>query len=173
MNIFFIESESPLIIKRRLRKVCPITGKIHDRTDSLSDKYSSKIPYKVSCSFQTNYHTDLTTFGVDQADVVSDSVEGASAPTTSFTFDLVMTTDHQLDEEVPEGFSRVIGDMNYFKVKHYVLFEHSNHTFSRLLRDISPLVSSTRSPNAQFMTMATIHLILFPIAVQVKLSKVS
>ena len=28
-----------------------------------------------------------------------------------------MTTDHELDEEVPEGFSRVIGDVNYFKVK--------------------------------------------------------
>ena len=59
----------------------------------------------------------MTTFGVDQNEVVSDAVEGASAPTTSFTFDLVMTTDHELDEEVPEGFSRVIGDVNYFKVK--------------------------------------------------------
>ena len=48
--------------------------------------------------------------------MISESVEGASAPTTSFTFDLVLTTDHQLDEDVPEGFSRVIGDMNYFKV---------------------------------------------------------
>ena len=173
MNIVSIKS-------RRLRKICAschpkkclITGEIHDRTDCRSDKFSFKISCKVSCSFQTNYHTDFTTFGVDQTDVVSDSVEGASAPTASFTFDLVMTTDHQLDEEVPEGFSRVIGDMNYFKVKH-TMFKHSNHTFSRLLHDISPLVSSTRSPNAQFMTVVTIHLILFPIAVQVKLSKVS
>ena len=65
----------------------------------------------------------MTTFGVDQSDVVSDSVEGASVPTTSFTFDLVMTTDHQLDEEVPEGFSRVIGDMNYFKVKYKLYYK--------------------------------------------------
>jgi len=117
------------LLSPTISKKSPITGKIHDRTDCRSDKFSSKIPCKVSCSFQTNYHTDSTTFGVDQTDVVSDSVEGASAPTTSFTFDLVMTTDHQLDEEVPEGFSRVIGDMNFFKVKHNLLSKHSNNTF--------------------------------------------
>lgn len=71
---------------------------------------------KVSCSFETHYHTDLATFGVDKNEIESGIVEGASAPATSFTFDLTLTTDHQLSEDLPEGFTRVIGDMNYFKV---------------------------------------------------------
>ena len=89
----------------------------------------------------------MTTFGVDQNEVVSDAVEGATAPTTSFTFDLVMTTDHELDEEVPEGFTRVIGDVNYFKVKFKNTKNLKNKketktatdVFFRLLPDISPL----------------------------------
>lgn len=76
--------------------------------------YSSK----VSCSFETQYHTDQAIFGVDQNDVESGSVEGASTTSQSFTFDLTLTTDHQLIEELPEGYTRVIGDMNYFKVNY-------------------------------------------------------
>ena len=76
----------------------------------------------MSCSFETHYHTDLESFGVDQTEVESGTVEGASAPATSFTFDLTLTTDHSLSEELPEGYSRVIGDMNYFKVNHSLEF---------------------------------------------------
>ena len=39
---------------------------------------------KVSCSFETHYHTDLATFGVDKNEIESSIVEGASAPATSF-----------------------------------------------------------------------------------------
>ena len=74
------------------------------------------IRWKVSCSFETHYHTDLATFGVDKNEIESGIVEGASAPATSFIFDLTLTTDHQLSEDLPDGFTRVIGDMNYFKV---------------------------------------------------------
>jgi len=58
----------------------------------------------------------LATFGVDQNEVESSIVKGASAPATSFTFDLTLTSDQRLSEELPEGYTRVIGDMNYFKV---------------------------------------------------------
>ena len=81
--------------------------------------YSSK----VSCSFETQYHTNQATFGIDQNDVESGPVKGASAPSESFTFDLTLTTDHQLIEELPEGYTRVIGDMNYFKVNYKTVLE--------------------------------------------------
>ena len=60
----------------------------------------------------------MTTFGVDPNEQTADEVDSVTSPTvTSFTFDLTMVTDQSLAEEVPDGFSRVIGDMNYFKVR--------------------------------------------------------
>jgi len=84
--------------------------------------------FKVTCLFETHYHTvqtNLASFDVDE--IVSDVEIGESedakknklrTTVTGFRFDLILTTDEQLREQLPPEFHHIIGDMNYFKVSH-------------------------------------------------------
>ena len=84
--------------------------------------------FKVACLFETQYHTVQTNFAsIDVDETVSDVQFGESidakekhliSTITGFRFNLTLTTDEQLKEQLPSKFHHIVRDMNYFKVSY-------------------------------------------------------
>ena len=94
--------------------------------------------FKVACLFETQYHTVQTNFAsIDVDETVSDVQFGESidakekhliSTITGFRFNLTLTTDEQLKEQLPSKFHHIVRDMNHFKISYNKNIEKHKNT---------------------------------------------